>query len=197
MKRDIILCGVGGQGIVTIATIIGYAAVKRGLFMKQAEVHGMSQRGGDVQSHMRISDRPVFSDLIPEGKVDIIISVEPMEALRYTSFLAPDGWIITNKPPFINTANYPDRETVWQKIEDMPRSILIDADKIARDIANHRASNIVILGAASSHLELSDEELEGSISAIFARKGDAVVQSNLLAYRSGKEFAQQKELSHA
>ncbi len=191
MKRDIIFAGVGGQGIVTIATIIGYAAVHRGLYIKQSEVHGMSQRGGDVQSHMRISDRIVYSDLIPEGKVDIIVSVEPMEALRYTSFLAPDGWIIANKTPYINTTHYPDPQIIWDKIESLPRSILIDADKIAREVASAKASNVVILGAASSHLEMTDEEIEGAIASIFARKGDPIIQANIRAFHAGKTFAQE------
>ena len=83
MKTDIILCGVGGQGILSIATIIGEAAMKENLYIKQAEVHGMSQRGGDVQSNLRISSEPIHSDLIALGGADVIISMEPMEALRY------------------------------------------------------------------------------------------------------------------
>ena len=83
MKQDIILSGVGGQGILSIATIIGEAATQAGLTLKQAEVHGMSQRGGDVQSNLRTSSDEILSDLIPQGAADIIISLEPMEALRY------------------------------------------------------------------------------------------------------------------
>jgi indolepyruvate ferredoxin oxidoreductase beta subunit len=195
MKRDIILAGVGGQGILTIATIIGYAAVERGLHLKQAEVHGMSQRGGDVQSHLRIADREIFSDLIPEGKANLIISVEPMESLRYTSFLAPDGWLIANKKPFINIPNYPDQETVWSTIEAMPRSVLIDADKIARDVATVRSMNIVMLGAASHHLELPPEEFRTAIKAIFGRKGEQIVEANLRAFDAGYAFAEEKDLA--
>lgn len=195
MKSDIILAGVGGQGILTIATIIGHAAVERGLYLKQAEVHGMSQRGGDVQSHLRISDKVIHSDLIPEGKADLIISIEPMEALRYTSFLAPDGWLIANRKPFVNIPNYPDHEQVWSTIEAMPRSVLIDADKIAREVATARSMNIVILGAASGHVGMSTEELEHSITAIFQRKGDAVVQQNIAALRAGRAYADAKDLA--
>ena len=83
MKKDIILAGVGGQGILTIATIIGDAATVAGLNLKQAEVHGMSQRGGDVQSNLRLSTDLIHSDLIKQGAADLIISMEPMEALRY------------------------------------------------------------------------------------------------------------------
>ena len=195
MKRDIILAGVGGQGILTIATIIGYAAVERGLQLKQAEVHGMSQRGGDVQSHLRISDAQIHSDLIPEGRADLIISIEPMESLRYTSYLGPDGWLIANKKPFVNIPNYPDFETVWAKIEELPRSILIDADKIARDVATARSMNIGILGASFPFLPFELTELEKSIDAIFRRKGDAVVEQNVAALRAGRAFAEERNLA--
>jgi indolepyruvate ferredoxin oxidoreductase, beta subunit len=191
MKRDIIFAGVGGQGIVTLSTIVGYAAVHRGLYIKQSEVHGMSQRGGDVSSHMRISDNVVYSALIPEGKADIIVSVEPMEALRYTSFLASDGWIVANKTPYINMANYPEAKTVWDTIEALPRSILIDAEKIAREVASARASNVVILGAASAHLEMTDEEIEDAIKTVFSRKGNPIVDANIRAFHAGKKFAEE------
>ena len=120
MKKDIILAGVGGQGILSIAATIGYAAVESGLFLKQSEVHGMSQRGGDVQSHFRLSDKDIASDLIPQGSADIIISVEPMEALRYVSMLAPDGWVITNTTPFNNIPNYPNIDEILAEIKKLP-----------------------------------------------------------------------------
>jgi indolepyruvate ferredoxin oxidoreductase, beta subunit len=195
MKRDIILAGVGGQGILTIATIIGFAAVERGLHLKQSEVHGMSQRGGDVQSHLRISDREVHSDLIPEGRADLIISIEPMEALRYTSFLSPDGWLITNKKPFVNIPDYPDFEEVWAKIEKLPRSILIDGEKLAREVATTRSMNIVILGASSSFLPFEISELEHAISTIFSRKGETIVEQNIAALHAGRSFAEERNLA--
>ncbi len=190
MKRDIILAGVGGQGILTIATIIGHTAVERGLQLKQAEVHGMSQRGGDVQSHLRYADHEIYSDLIPHAHADLIISVEPMESLRYLPYLAPDGWIIANKTPYVNIMNYPPVETVWSTIENFPNSILVDGEGLAREVANSRAMNIVILGAASHHLALEPEDLEHAISVIFARKGDPIVQANLKAFRAGRAFAE-------
>ena len=117
MKKDIILSGVGGQGILSIAAVIGQAALKDGLYLKQAEVHGMSQRGGDVQSNLRLSDRPIASDLIPTGKCDLIISLEPMEALRYLPYLSPEGWLVTNAVPFVNIPNYPAEEAVTTEID--------------------------------------------------------------------------------
>jgi indolepyruvate ferredoxin oxidoreductase beta subunit len=195
MKRDIILAGVGGQGILTIATIIGYAAVERGLNLKQAEVHGMSQRGGDVQSHLRISDAPIYSDLIPEGRADLIVGIEPMETLRYTTYLAPEGWLITNKKPFVNITDYPDYETVWAQINALPRSILVDGEKLAREVATARSMNMVILGAASPFLDIPADDLEGAITTIFSRKGDAIVEQNIAAFRSGRAFAEERNLA--
>ena len=185
MKKDIILAGVGGQGILTIAAIIGQAAIKRGYYMKQAEVHGMSQRGGDVQSHLRISDQPIWSDLIPFGSADMILSVEPMEALRYLPYLAKDGWIIANRTPFKNISNYPDENTVYQQITQHPNHVLIDADSIAKAIKANRAMNIVMLGAAAKHLGFPPGELQDAIRDIFSRKGDLVVETNLRALQAG------------
>ena len=185
MKIDIILAGVGGQGILTIATIIGTAALKRGMHLKQAEVHGMSQRGGDVQSHLRLSDEPIWSDLISFGGADMILSVEPMEALRYLPYLKQDGWIITNSNPFKNIAVYPPEEDIYAEIKKIPNHVLLDADAIAKEIKASRSMNIVVLGAAIKHLGFTKAEIEDAIKAIFARKGEAIVESNLRALQAG------------
>lgn len=190
MKSDIILAGVGGQGILTIATVIGYAAVESGLYLKQAEVHGMSQRGGDVQSHLRIADKEIFSDLIPAGGADLIISVEPMEALRYLPYLAPRGWIITNTTPFKNIPDYPDIDKVLAEIKKQPRYIAFDADAMAREVGNSRGMNIVVAGAASMFIDISCEKMEGGIRTIFAPKGEDVVEKNLAAFRAGRKQAE-------
>lgn len=188
MKKDIILSGVGGQGILSIATVIGYAAIDSGLFMKQAEVHGMSQRGGDVQSHLRISDREVCSDLIPFGGADMILSIEPMESLRYLPYLSSDGWVITNSMPFNNISNYPEIEDVMKEIARIKNHILIDADDIAKNIGSPMSMNMVMIGAASDYLGLDFGRLEKGIKFIFGRKGDEVVNKNLEALKTGREF---------
>lgn len=185
MKKDIILAGVGGQGILTIATIIGAAALNRGWNLKQAEVHGMSQRGGDVQSHLRLSDELIHSDLIPLGGADMILSVEPMEALRYLPYLHKDGWIITNANPFKNIPNYPPEEDVYQEIKKIPHHVLFDADAIAKEIKASRSMNIVVLGAAIKHLGFSQAEIEAAIRSIFAAKGELIVEANLRALQAG------------
>ncbi len=190
MKKDIILAGVGGQGILSIAATIGYAAVNTGLFLKQAEVHGMSQRGGDVQSNLRLSDKEIASDLIPKGKADLIISVEPMESLRYLPWLSPDGWLITNINPYINIPNYPDIDDVLREVKSIRNHIAIDAEQIAKDLGSVRSANIVILGASSPFLGLEYEKLEESIKFIFHKKGEKIIQLNLDALKAGKKFSE-------
>jgi indolepyruvate ferredoxin oxidoreductase beta subunit len=189
MKTNIILAGVGGQGILTIAAVLDTAALASDLNLKQSEVHGMSQRGGAVQSHVRISDSEIHSDLIPQGKADIIISVEPMEALRYLPFLKKDGYLVTDSNPFENIPDYPNLEELYKEIKLLPNSILIDAKKIAKDLGNSKATNIVLLGAASSLLPLDEESLVRAIKTLFERKGDRVVNKNIEAFNKGKEIA--------
>ena len=163
MKTDIILCGVGGQGILSIATIIGEAAMKENLYIKQAEVHGMSQRGGDVQSNLRISSRPIQSDLIPKGGADVIISMEPMEALRYLPYLSKEGWIITSSTPFVNIPNYPEFEAIKKELDALPNVIMLDIEQ-----------------------GIEYDKLEDAIRRVFARKGDAIVEANIKALAIGR-----------
>jgi indolepyruvate ferredoxin oxidoreductase beta subunit len=191
MKSDIILAGVGGQGILSIATVLGEAALADGLTLKQAETHGMSQRGGAVYSHMRISDQPIFSDLIPGGSADLILSVEPMESLRYLPFLSETGYLVTNTTPFVNIPNYPELENVLAEIRRHPRFIAIDADAIAKEVGNTRASNMVMLGAATPFIDIEFSKIEEGIRTIFERKGEAVVNLNLEALRRGRKFAEE------
>lgn len=188
MKKDIILAGVGSQGILSIASCIGIAAVEENLYLKQAEVHGMSQRGGDVQSHLRLSSNEIASDLIPEGKADMIISVEPMEALRYLPMLSKNGVIITASEPFINIDNYPEVEKVYEELKKH-NAIIVDADTIAKECGNIRAANMVIFGAAVPSLEIDMQTIENSIRKQFGSKGEEVVELNLKAVKAGFEQA--------
>lgn len=194
MKRDIILAGVGGQGILSIATVIGSAALEQNLSLKQAEVHGMSQRGGDVQSHLRLSDAPIHSDLIPLGGADIIISMEPMEALRYLPFLAKDGWIITNTVPLKNIPNYPEMEEVEKALAKVKNLVALDAEAMAKAVQSPRSANMVLLGASAAVMKiLEPEKLRDGIRRIFARKGDAIVDANLKAFDAGLEFSRKRK----
>ena len=189
MKKNIIIAGVGGQGILSIAATIGTAAVELGLHLKQAEVHGMSQRGGDVQSHLRISSNPIASDLIPFGKADLIISVEPMESLRYLPMLSKTGWLITNTNPYVNIPNYPDLEEIIAKINSLPRHIALNAEEIAKEIGTTKAANMVTLGAAVPFLDIDITILENALNSIFGKKGDEIVQLNIDALQEGFKFA--------
>lgn len=190
MKKDIILSGVGGQGILSIATVIGQAALKNGLYMKQAEVHGMSQRGGDVQSNLRISDRPIASDLIPTGKCDLIISLEPMEALRYLPYLSPEGWLVTNEAPFVNIPRYPAEDALKAELDKLPHKIVLNVNEVAKETGSPRVANIVLLGATIPFLGIGYETVQESIRDIFRRKGEAIVELNLKALAAGKAIAE-------
>lgn len=186
MKKNIILAGVGGQGILSIATVIGEAALHEGLYLKQAEVHGMSQRGGDVQSNLRLSSDPIYSDLIAKGSADIIISLEPMEALRYVEYLAPDGWIVTSNVPYINIPNYPDKEDVLNRIRAYKNHILLDVETLAKQAgAPTQAANMVLLGAAIPMLDIDHDKIIDGVKRIFARKGEEVVTKNINAIEAG------------
>lgn len=191
MKTDIILAGVGGQGILSIATILGTAALREGLYLKQAEVHGMSQRGGDVMSCLRLSSERIASDLIPMGGADIIVSLEPMEALRYVQWLSPQGWIVTNTVPFVNIPNYPEMDAVMAALESRDNVISFDMDTTAKEVATPRASNMVLLGAASLLCGIETEKIEDGIRTVFGAKGEKIVESNLAAFRAGLQRARE------
>ena len=191
MKTDIILAGVGGQGILSIAATIAMAALDNDLYIKQSEVHGMSQRGGAVESHLRISDKKIASDLIPVGQADIIISVEPMEGLRYLSYLSDEGWLVTNSKPLINITNYPDMDELNEIISKINNHIVLDSDKIALQIKSPRSTNIVMLGAASPFIDIPYKSFEVGIKTIFGNKGEKIVQLNLDALKAGREFAEE------
>lgn len=189
MKKDIIICGVGGQGILSIATIIGEAATRADLYLKQAEVHGMSQRGGDVQSNLRLSTEPIWSDLISEAGADLIISMEPMESMRYLSYLSKDGRVVTNSKPFVNIPNYPAEDALQKELDALP-SVKLDIEEVAKDCGNPRGANMVLLGMAAPAIGiLSVEDLRNAIATVFARKGEQVVEANLKAFDAGVKAA--------
>lgn len=191
MKTDIKLAGVGGQGILSIATVIGEAATAAGLCLKQAEVHGMSQRGGDVQSDLRLSTEAIFSDQIPLGGADLILSMEPMEALRYLPYLGPDGAVVTSSKPFVNIPDYPDESALLEELDALPKVTRMDIDAVARSLQAPRSANMVLLGMAARHLDiLTPDNLRAAIRTVFSRKGEQVVEDNLKAFDAGYEGIQ-------
>ena len=186
MKKDIILAGVGGQGILTIATIIGDAAATAGVNLKQAEVHGMSQRGGDVQSNLRLSIETIHSDLIKQGSADMIISMEPMEALRYLPYLSKEGVVVTSSNAFKNIPNYPEEETLMAELKALPKVAILPIEDFAKQNSMPKSANVVLLGMAAKYIEiLTPEQLRESIARVFASKGEKVVEANQLAFDLG------------
>jgi indolepyruvate ferredoxin oxidoreductase beta subunit len=195
MKKDIILAGVGGQGVLSIAAIIAHAAVAAGYSVRQSEVHGMAQRGGAVLAHLRLSDREIASDLVPQGGADLIISMEPLESLRYAAWLAPEGALVSAAEPFVNIDNYPEIDQITGVIKGFPLSRLVEAAGLARQAGLPRAVNMVMVGAASPFLPIEGETLEHTIAAMFASKDPAVAEANKKAFRLGREAAVSQEAS--
>ncbi len=189
MKQDIILAGVGGQGILSIAFVVDHAALEEGLSFKQAEVHGMAQRGGAVQSHLRLSSGTIHSDLIPKGEADIVLSVEPLESLRYLDYLSPDGVLVTSSSPYRNIPDYPDLDKVLDRIKSVRRCVIVDSEKLAKEAGSPRAQNMVSLGAASVYLVLKEENLMKYIRVLFQPRGEKIADMNIKAFRLGREAA--------
>lgn len=190
MKTDIILGGVGGQGILTIATLVGRAAIANGLHVKQSEVHGMAQRGGAVMSHLRLSDKPIHSDLVRHAHADVVLAVEPLEALRLMHYLKPHGILLANATAVANIGDYPTLDLVLAEIRRQPRHVLLDADAIAKELGLPNAMNVVMLGALAPFLGMPATALRQAITDTFSRKGDAVVAANLSAFDAGMKQAQ-------
>jgi indolepyruvate ferredoxin oxidoreductase beta subunit len=189
MKQDIILAGVGGQGILSIAFVIDNAALDQGLHFKQAEVHGMAQRGGAVQSHLRLSQDEIYSELIPKGAADLILGVEPMETIRYFEYLKPQGRIVSSSIPMNNIPDYPDLDTMISSIKATGRALVVDPEKVARESGSPRAQNMVMLGAAAKHLIIEEEKLKKYIKVLFEPKGEKLVEINLKAFALGRQLA--------
>ncbi len=185
MKLDLVLCGVGGQGVLTAATILAEAGRREGLVVKQGEVHGMSQRGGAVSANLRMSDGPVASDLIARGSADMILSLEPLEALRWLGYLSTEGVIVTSSNPVRNIPDYPDQAAVLEAIARLPRTLVVDADPLAREAGSGHANNVVLIGAASRWLPLSPETLVSCVEDFFAARGPKLVDLNRRAFEAG------------
>jgi indolepyruvate ferredoxin oxidoreductase beta subunit len=189
MKCDIILAGVGGQGVLSVASVIAHAAVDEGLNVRQSEVHGMAQRGGAVLAHLRISDGKIAGDLVPKGGADVIISMEPLESLRYVSWLKKDGVLVTAAEPFVNIGDYPEIGEITAVIKRLPYWRFVQAAALAKEAGLAKAVNTVMVGAASSFLPIKAVTLEKTIAQVFSKKDEAAIQANAKAFRLGREAA--------
>lgn len=187
MKQDVLLCGVGGQGILSMAYVMDHSAMEAGYFLKQPEVHGMSQRGGAVQAHVRVGDKPIASDLIPLGKANMILSLEPLESLRYLPYLSAEGgWLVTDITPFINMPDYPDPSSIYRQLFQLPAVLLVNGAHLARKAGSPKAQNMVLLGTSSARLPYPAAMLEKQIVQLFARKSERLVHINVNAFRTGR-----------
>jgi len=184
-----IIAGVGGQGVITATTIIGYAALKSGINAISSEVHGMAQRGGIVTVDMRIGSRK--SPLIGKGEADIILGFEPVEAYRAMHKLKKDGIIISSTNPIIpftvgiGAEKYPDLKEIFSDMKKkVERVVEIDALSLAKKAGNPSGLNMVMIGAASKYLGIPAENFEEVIRDYFPEK---FVEANLKAFRMGRE----------
>jgi indolepyruvate ferredoxin oxidoreductase beta subunit len=189
MRYDVILAGVGGQGVLSVAAIIALGAMKDGLSVRQSEVHGMAQRGGSVQAHLRLSDRIIVSDLIGKASADMILSMEPIESLRYLAYIKADGVLVSSTDPVKNIPAYPDPESIYAKIRALPSARLIEAAALARQAGSARSTNMVMVGAASAYLPVEEKSLLAAIDELFSRKGEKIVQVNRKAFQMGRKTA--------
>lgn len=185
VRCDIVLAGVGGQGVLTAAGILAETGRRAGLTVKQGEIHGMSQRGGAVTANLRMADGPVASDLVGRGSAGLILSLEPVEALRWLPWLADDGVVVTSTSPVENIPDYPRLEQVLTELGRLPRVVLVDADPLAREAGSAHANNVVVLGAAASFLPFPAADLRACVEDLFAARSEKLRALNLRAFDAG------------
>jgi indolepyruvate ferredoxin oxidoreductase beta subunit len=194
---DILLAGVGGQGVLSLGAVIALAAMREGLQVKQSEVHGMAQRGGAVVSHLRLADRAIHSDLVPRGSARLVLSMEPLESMRHLEYLAPTGSLVTSTAPVRNIPDYPELDDLLARIRSLPGAVLVDGERLARGSGAAAAVNMVIVGAAACFLPVSAASIEEAIGRLFGRKGEDIVAQNVRAFRAGRDYAREAGLRMA
>jgi len=185
---DIVIVGVGGQGVILISDVIGRAAVKAGKPVRGAETHGMAQRGGSVINHTRIGCE--YSPLVPSGGADVLLSLEPAEALRFGHFLSPEGIALINTTPVLpvtvttGKAGYPALEEILPLLSKSCQQVrVIDATALARQAGTAQAMNVVMLGALSRFIPLPEEVLLEALSQVVPAR---YLEANLRAFQLGK-----------
>ena len=193
MKKDILICGVGGQGTVLASKLIAAAAMEEGNVVHSAETIGMAQRGGSVTSHVRIGE--AYALLIPKGKCDMIISFEPAEAVRNLSYLKKDGLVIVNASPVkpttesLHETGYDGKEMIAY-LKEKCNVIVVDSEQLCAQPGSNKYLNVLLLGVAagSGALGISTEAIQKEIEA---RVPEKFVENNRLAFESGYTYANQ------
>ena len=188
MSCKIIVSGVGGQGAITIAQLILGAAFKDNLYALQSEVHGMSQRGGAVNAHVIVSSMEVFSPVVMAGDGDILISLEPLETLRYLPLLKSGAHVIAAMEPVVNMDNYPEREELMGALARIPGVQLIDTETHSRALNAKKSGNIILLGVAARHMGIASARWREALTERFAGKGEAIITKNIEAFECGYQL---------
>ncbi len=187
--KNIVICGVGGQGIILASNVLCTAAFAEGNDVKKSEVHGMAQRGGSVITHVRFGKK-VHSPLIEQGTADLILAFEKLEALRYLNYVKPEGMIIVNDreiPPMsvlVGAAEYP--QDIDRKLRRRGRTLFVDADERALELGNIRTANIILLGVLSRFMDFKETSWDHAIKENVKAK---YVDLNIVAFEKGKETA--------
>lgn len=190
MEHNVIVTGVGGQGVILAANTIGEAATAAGYGTRVGELHGMAQRGGSVIAHVRYGDR-VYGPMVPEGKAEVVLALEPMEALRHANYLARDGTFLVSfdtKDPFpvkAGNTTYPDESALQAALEERGEVVRIEAEDLARKAGHPMTANVVLVGALSGlrDLDLAPETLR---TAIESQVPDDARDANLAAFDLGR-----------
>jgi indolepyruvate ferredoxin oxidoreductase, beta subunit len=187
-KLDLLITGVGGQGAILASDIIGKAAVTEGLPIRAAETHGMAQRGGSVVNHIRVGND--YGSMIPKKGADILLALEPMEAVRYLDFLKDGGIVIVNTQPIIpvtvtsGLTKYPEVSEILDFLSQKYIVKAFNADEVAFEAGNRLAMNVVMVGAVSGYLPISKEILLESVKALVPQK---TVEVNIRAFEMGRQ----------
>ena len=184
--HGIVLAGVGGQGVLSLAQIVLEALRRSGLQALQSEIHGMSQRGGSVHAQVCFAEVPLTSPIIDEGCADLLISLEPLEALRYVAMLRMDGHLVVSEEPQMSMDGYPPLDDVYAALKKVRGCHLLDTEELARRLNHRQAGGMALLGMASKYLPVTDEVWRKVIFERFEAKGARVTDKNLEAFEAGR-----------
>ena len=189
--HGIVLSGVGGQGVLSLAQIVLEALRRSGFHALQSEIHGMSQRGGSVHAQVCFSEVPLTSPIIDEGCAELLIALEPLEALRYVAMLRMDGHLVVSEEPQVNMEGYPPLDDVYAALKAVRGAHLLDTEDLARRLNHRQAGGMALLGMASRHLPVPEATWHAVITERFEAKGARIIEKNLEAFEAGRGLVQE------